>query len=66
MTDYDNMDRYEKMIHTRKNRYSAEQRSDWAKKAGSVKVPKGFAKNPKLAAEVAWGHKKRKELEGEE
>lgn len=61
--DYDNMTRYEKMIHTRKERYTAEERSAWARKAGQVKVPKGFAKNPKLAAEVAWGHKRRRDNE---
>lgn len=63
--DYDNMTRYEKMIHTRKERYTAEERKAWASKAGKTPGrPKGFAANPKLAAEVAWGHKKRKQLGG--
>lgn len=61
---YEQMNRYEKMIHTRKQRYSDEQRKEWARKAGKTKGrPKGFAANPKLAAEVAWGHKRRRENE---
>lgn len=61
---YEDMDRYEKMIHTRKNRYTDDERKAWASKAGQTKGrPKGFAANPALAAEVAWGHKKRRDNE---
>lgn len=62
--DYENMTRYEKMIHTRKERYTPEERKAWASKAGKTKgKPKGFAANPELAAQVAWGHKKRRDNE---